>query len=71
MAASKRTQRTATFEPPRSINEGSRMTHPARHAQLTPDKLALQFVPSGRTLTYAELDQSANKVVRFLQSIGI
>lgn len=47
------------------------MTHPARHAQLTPDKLALQFVPSGRTLTYAELDQSANKVARFLQSIGI
>lgn len=47
------------------------MTHPAKHAQLTPEKLAAVFVPSGRCLTYAELDRSANQVARLLQSLGV
>lgn len=47
------------------------MSHPSRHARSHPDKLAAEFVPSGRALTYGELDRSANKIARFLQSIGI
>ena len=47
------------------------MTHPSKHAKSHPAKLAAAFVPSGRMMTYGELDRTANKVARFLQSIGI
>lgn len=47
------------------------MTHPAPHARSHPHKVAAAFVPSGRTLTYGELDRAANQVARFLRSLGL
>lgn len=47
------------------------MSHPYKYAKSHPSKLAAVFVPSERFMTYYELDRAANKVGRFLQSIGI
>jgi long-chain acyl-CoA synthetase len=47
------------------------MTHPSRYARSHPQKVAATFAPSGRTITYGELDAAANRVARLLRSLGI
>lgn len=47
------------------------MPHPHKYAMSHPSKLVAAFVPSGRFMTYDDLDKAANKVGRFLQSIGV
>ncbi|WP_432261984.1 AMP-binding protein [Cupriavidus sp. TMH.W2] len=38
---------------------------------MTPNKVAAHFVPSGRTVTYRQLDEEANRVAHLLVSRGI
>jgi len=43
----------------------------AKRAQLTPDKVALEDAASGRTLTYAALEDRAGRVVALLSALGV
>ncbi len=45
--------------------------HPSHFAIRTPDKVAARFVPSGESLTYAELESSANQGAHFFRSAGL
>ncbi len=45
--------------------------HPSHFAISTPDKLAAIFVPSGQTVTYAQLEKSANQAAHLFRSRGL
>jgi len=45
--------------------------HPRRFALEDPDRLAIIWTPEGRTVTYAELEASANRFAQLLRSRGI
>lgn len=47
------------------------MSHPTHFAQATPEKPAATFIPSGRTITYRELEEGANRVASLLRHAGI
>jgi long-chain acyl-CoA synthetase len=47
------------------------MSHPAIHAQNTPDKPAIIMVGSGETCTYEQLDARTNKYAHFFRSLGM
>ncbi|MGD8518112.1 MAG: AMP-binding protein, partial [Anaerolineae bacterium] len=40
-----------------------------RHAERTPDKLALVDAHTGRTFTYAQFDERANRLASFLKEV--
>jgi len=44
--------------------------HLSRVAIATPDKLAVVFLPSGRKLSFGELDRSANQAANALRTLG-
>lgn len=45
--------------------------HPARHAETTPDKLALIMAGSGETLTYRQLDALSNQGAQLFRAHGL
>jgi long-chain acyl-CoA synthetase len=45
--------------------------HPAAHAAQHPDKIACKFMPSGRALTYGELDVRSNQAAHLLRAQGL
>src|ERR1700742_2452148 len=45
--------------------------HPARHAETTPDKLALIMAGSGEKLTFRELDALSNQGAQLFRSGGL
>lgn len=47
------------------------MSHPSHFAQATPGKVAAIFIPSGRELTYRQLEQGANRVANLLRRAGV
>ena len=44
---------------------------PGHWATETPDKAAIVMVPSGDTVTYRELDETANQLSHWLRSVGL
>ena len=42
--------------------------HPIQHAQSRADRPAIIMAGSGETVTYAQLDQAANRVAHLLRS---
>ena len=45
--------------------------HPRAHAETTPDKPVLVMVGSGRTVTFRELEDNANRTAHFFRSLGL
>ncbi len=45
--------------------------HPEFHAETTPDKPALKFVPSGKMVSYGELNAKSNQASHLMRSIGL
>jgi len=45
--------------------------YPGHFAALTPDKPAIVIAESGETMTYAELDELANRLANWLRSVGL
>lgn len=45
--------------------------HPITHAQTRPDRPAIVMAGSGETVTYAELDRTANRFAHFLRAQGL
>ena len=45
--------------------------HPEFHVESTPEKIALKFVPSGKSLTYRELNARSNQAAHLLRSLGL
>ncbi len=45
--------------------------YPGAHAQTTPDKPAIVMATSGETITYAQLDEEANKLAQLFASLGL
>ncbi len=45
--------------------------YPGVHGKTTPDKPALIFAPSGRVVSYRELDQRSSQGARLLRSLGL
>lgn len=47
------------------------MNYPRQHAKISADKLAIVQLSSGRELTYAALEQSANQSAHLLRKLGL
>jgi len=47
------------------------MYHLSQFARATPDKLAVHFLESGRTFTFAQLERQANRAANALLSLGL
>ncbi len=47
------------------------MSHIHVHAARTPDKIAVEMVETGQTLTYAALEDRSNQAARALRSLGV
>lgn len=47
------------------------MKHPIHHARVTPHKIAYQMADGGPALTYAELDDRANRGAQALRRLGV
>lgn len=47
------------------------MKHPIHHARVTPDKIAYQMADGGPAITFAELDDRANRGARALRELGV
>ena len=47
------------------------MLHPVAHAAATPDRPAIIIAGTGETVTYAELDERANRGAHLLRSLGL
>ena len=45
--------------------------HPITHAETRPDRPAIVVAGSGETVTYAELDRTANRFAHFLRAQGL
>lgn len=45
--------------------------YPREYAQTTPEKPALVFEPSGKSLSYLELERSANQAANFFRDLGL
>ncbi|WIW89521.1 acyl-CoA synthetase [Sphingobium sp. V4] len=45
--------------------------HPSCHAETRPDAIAVRFEPSGRSLTYRDLDSRSAQLAHFFRSLGL
>ncbi|MBU6456907.1 MAG: acyl-CoA synthetase [Bradyrhizobium sp.] len=47
------------------------MTHPSVHARTQPDKIAYQMAPTGKAITYRELDERSNQGAHLFRTLGL
>lgn len=49
----------------------SQLRYPGAHAETTPDRVAMTMAGTGETVTFRQLDATANRLARTFASLGL